>query len=303
LIIGGLIGSGIFLTPLLTLYDYRVIISILENGLYYSNSGLNSNSKLSILISILNFIKIIWLNNLYIIAGTLTLIGIVFSIIETIKTKKIKTFNVFFILVLLLVIKSIYVSNNMFFHYTIFLWPIFFVFIGKFYYTIEKVKHNNALSLAFILCAFLIVSITTSFRKPYPFYTLLNEKEPIQLDKISKLIVENSTPNDKMIIWGWANKFYLTTKLQRGSGYLYPQFTTKNYPGSNNVIDMYYQDITRDKPRIILQLVCNECFYFKDTNKYAIDVISKKIYNYININYDLIASDNKFILYKKRESL
>ena len=120
------------------------------------------------------------------------------------------------------------------------------------------------------------------------------------MDKISKLILENSTPNDKMIIWGWANSYYLTTKLQRGSAYLYPQFTTKNYPGSNNAIDMYYEDITRDKPKIILQLVGNDCFYFNDINKYGIEVISPKIYNYIKINYELIASDSNFILYKKR---
>jgi hypothetical protein len=300
LIAGGVLGSGLFLFPLFYLYDYHLIIKLFENRLYYSSNGLHQAKELTLLTNISNFTKLIWLNPLYIVTGILTLLGIYFCFLEYKRKKNIKTLEVFFCVIFLITLKSIYVPNNMFPHYTIFLWPIFFVFIGLFYYSIENNSHNHLKGLSLICIAYLTISISFSFIKPYPFYKLLDKNTLVQNDPLTELIIKNSAPNDKMIIWGWGSSYYLTTKLKRGCSYLYPQYATKNYPGSKYVIDIYYQDIIRERPKIILQLVGNDCFYFNDINKHAIEVISPKIYNYIKINYELIASDSNFILYKKR---
>jgi hypothetical protein len=301
LIAGGIIGSGLFLIPYFIQFNYHLVFSLLENNLNYSRNGLNQAPELSAITNIFKFTKLIWLNPLYIIAGILTLSGISLCLIEYIRNKNIKNFEVLFIFIFLITLKSIYVPNNMFYHYTIFLWPVFFVFIGLFYHSIEKYSFNHLKGLSVICIAYLTISFSFSFIKPYPFFKLFDKQTLVQNDPLTELIIKNSEPNDKMIIWGWANSFYLTTKLKRGCTYLYPQHTTKNYPGSKYVIDIYYQDLIREKPKIILQLVCKDCFYFNDKSIYSIESVSTKLFNYINLNYELVESDPNFLLYKLKD--
>lgn len=119
------------------------------------------------------------------------------------------------------------------------------------------------------------------------------------LDSTAITIKEYSKPNEKMAIWGWAEKYHVYTGLILGN----------NAGAAGAILDSssartrlvrYMDDMNNNKPRIFLDAVAPTAFYFRDTAHFRHENYDT-LKNYVIANYTLKSNFKGFRVYVLNE--
>ncbi len=301
--IGGVSGILLFMIPLLNIYGLDKIIWVFTNGTQYANDGLTDGNTYSFLIQISSFLKSVLFNNEYFAFSIILFISIYYEIKNVIISKLLKFDQLFFLLLFVVTMFTIFLPKNFFMHYNLFLLVPSTWFLSQYY---NKLNQNNIKSYIsiFIMTFILFTKFNikeTDVRLIYPYTNYLKQSRPIiEANEINKLLKLYSHQGDKLIIWGWGNNYFIENKLQRSSCFLYPQFAMENYKGRQQTIDCYIENIEIFKPKIIIQLVGEDRFFFTNIKTQSIEATSKRLFNLITENYNIIEKGNDYIFFLKK---
>lgn len=302
-VIGGISGLLIFLVPLLSIYGLEKIIWVISNGTEYAKNGLTDGNTYPLLIQFNSFLKSVLFNNEYFALSILIIICVYYEIVNVYKKRKLIMDQLFFFLLLGCTLYTIYLPKNFFMHYNLFLLIPSTWFIGQFYNNLihNKIKfYISTFIMTFILLTKFNVK-ESDLRIIYPYTNYLYQSRPqIHPNEISNLLKLYSNIGDKLIIWGWGNNYYIENKLQRSSCFLYPQFAMENYKGRQETIDCYIENIEKLEPKIIIQLVGKDRFFFTNIETQSIEATSKHLSNLINANYNVIEQGTNYTFYLKK---
>jgi hypothetical protein len=104
------------------------------------------------------------------------------------------------------------------------------------------------------------------------------------------------------MVWGWDLKYYLETKTQRSSFAIVPVFLDPRLDNKKEWINVYIQDISKYRPKIIIEGVGENRFYFSDKKIWSIERVSSKLMDEIKkwyypaksgVNYRIFRLKNK----------
>lgn len=302
--LGGVTGLLLVFVPVLSFYGSEGIIWNFQNGIAYSRHGLTMSAAQKNKNYFLIFLNIIFLNKEYFVFSSLAFISIIIQLFFLVKKGIRNQMHFFQIACLLLTVVTLYIiylPKNFFFHYTIFLLVPFSWLLAWLYFTFIPGK-NKMLVIAGILSILVISKVyDNQLRLFYPLSEFISPIQFPQNDTIYKLIDQNSSPGDGMMIWGWDNSYYLSAELQRTTGFLYPVFATGYFSGKKRVADLYIKNIKEQKPEIIIELVGKNRFFFDDKEKYSIERSAPELMNIIEQNYNNVAEDSNYVFYLRKK--
>ena len=115
-----------------------------------------------------------------------------------------------------------------------------------------------------------------------------------------------SSPDEKLAIWGWTNKYYVETGLTQGTkgsnSFYEAGYALKgNYTGIEN----YISELENNKPVIFLDASLPHFLGFKNQTGLSHENFPS-LNNYINQNYQLVAEINQkkiYVLNQRMEKL
>jgi hypothetical protein len=299
-LLGGILGFTIIIAPLIYIYGIREILWNFVNGIEYSKYGLTMKAKVNESNG-LRFLFSVWFNKELFIVSSIAVFSFCFMLFTFAKRKiSIDASQVFFTTLLLTTLYTIYLPGNFFFHYNIFLFLPFSWMIGWLYF-----NYLNESKRWFIIPAFLMLLIFSKFydrnwRLFYPISEILSFNNNDNNDPVYKLIKVNTRAGDRMMIWGWGNNYYLASKLQRSSGFLYPQFAMGVYSGKQHTISIYRHNLAVFQPKVIVELAGENRFFFTDKTEHSIQKNAPELYKDILLQYDKIKEDKNYIFYKRK---
>jgi hypothetical protein len=189
---------------------------------------------------------------------------------------------------------SIYKPGNNFFHYSLLNWPFIIILTAFAFHSFPLLKKYYWVGAAFVIVSQIH---DLKFRQFYPLHFLANRQE-IPMNEIQQKIAENSNPGDRVLIWGWSNKYYVLPERERGGGFLYPQFAVGNYKRKEVVLDIYARDFTVLKPTLILEIIGESETLLNDYEKESINACSSKLADILDKNYKLIFDSKNAKIYK-----
>lgn len=110
--------------------------------------------------------------------------------------------------------------------------------------------------------------------------------------EISKIILSLTRPGDSIVVWGWEEKINVYTNLKSATAQNNIERIINNKYKSKNV-DNYLNDIKKNSPKLIIDVVAPGSYIFTDSNsKYSLSN-QKKIFPYIQDHYQLYCKINK----------
>jgi hypothetical protein len=132
------------------------------------------------------------------------------------------------------------------------------------------------------------------------------------LSPVARKIKEYACPNERMVVWGWANFFYVETGLLQGTRYCinYNQVIKNNQ--QDYYLRTYASDLIRNKPVVFVDVMasCADIFFRNVENRYEnFPLIRNIVDNYYTFVADIcgiriyIRKDRIVQLETSRESL
>jgi hypothetical protein len=94
-------------------------------------------------------------------------------------------------------------------------------------------------------------------------------------------------PGDRMLVWGWQNSYFVETGLLQGARYMYPVFAMGDYSGKEKVVRMYLRDLELLKPRVIVEWVGRDHWYFGDRRTQGLGSIPA-VGEYVAAHYEIV---------------
>ena len=207
-----------------------------------------------------------------------------------INQKKIFMLTLLFLLGNFACFLTYYNTSSFFDHQLLFLFPFVTILIPLFIKFLFSIRAKYKF-LLFPLLYFTSVLYLLNHNK-YASNNILKQlsydskSNFIKSKKLSNSIALNFRINDRLIVWGWDNSYYVENELLSGSRY--PNIAVLYHKISNekiraNVINKYIFDIKTLKPRFIIEAVGKNEFFTKSQDEFG-------IYAYHNI-YKIILSD------------
>ncbi|MEZ5172421.1 MAG: glycosyltransferase family 39 protein [Bacteroidia bacterium] len=293
---GGIAGFLIVFVPVLVQNGFEKISTLFQIALEYSDQGLDNVVHSENPYAADVFLKSFFLNKEYLPFTILLIAALVFLVLNIKSlTKNQKLFQLVLWAGFLAAIYSIYKPGNNFFHYSLLLWP--FLFLSG----CMAIHHAGVLK-KFIWIAPMLVLLTQvhdlRFRQLYPLHKLFAEKG-FGLDEVQQVINDNSAENDRILVWGWSNKYYVVPGRERGGGYLYPKFAIGNYSGKDFALQVYVNDLKRFQPKIILEAIGEDQFDFKDYSTQSISAASPELKAELENHYSLIYNSGSYHVYSR----
>jgi hypothetical protein len=256
---------------------------MLSLGMEYSQKGLEISSDHN-LFSV--FIKTYFINKDYVIISIISLFGLISSLVKfRSKDHKYLLPHLIFIFLLGVTLYSIYTPRNNFFHYSILLWPVFYFYVSCAFDSYIQIEKNIIFLIVFILC---IQLYDLKFRQFYPIHKLFSnnlDNNPIQEERL--IIEKYTSKNDCILVWGWKNSLYLKPLRKRSSGFLYPSFAF-GYNNSDFVSKNYFDEINYFKPKLIIEAIGDNQFFFNDSHNKSISACSNDLAKLISLNYKVL---------------
>ncbi len=309
-VVGGFIPSALILFYLLHYNSFPNFISrYLFQNIYYASTGLTSHVtgiiKYLIVATIaIQTIEFLWF---FIAVGILILISSVFIFRNKSRIEKSARRNLIYLFAVTVIsYLSICFPGNDFTHYEFLLVIPLFVFSGM-----------------MIGTALPLVIESFSFSKTFPTYCLLTVIVPVTLIMYSgnkgikfirnggnyelsveaKEIRKYSSPNEKLAIWGWANKYYVETSLTQGTSGVNSFYeATAALNGDNSFLEKYISELEMNKPAIFLDVSLSRFQGIKKQEGLSHENFPL-LNNYINKHYQLVAEINQRKIYVLKERL
>ncbi len=298
-ILGGITGLTIIMLPLFVINGRDEIFWVLNNGFEYAKYGLNmkpKDGKNNILI----FLSTVWLNKDLFLFSSLAVLSVVLMLASIFKGKiRLQSAHVYFTTLFLVALYTVYLPCNFFFHYTIFLFLPFSWLIGWFYH--RYIAQAKFWFFVPFLLLFLFVSkvYDKNWRLFYPISEIMARDYIDETDPVYRLIKDNTKAGDRMIIWGWGNNYYLTSKLKRASSFFYPQFAMGVYSGKQHAVSIYREDLAEFQPEVIVELIGKKRFFFTDKTEHSIKNNAPDFYKDIQEHYIKLKEDSNYLFYRR----
>jgi len=106
-----------------------------------------------------------------------------------------------------------------------------------------------------------------------------------ELSQLLRLILDKTTPDDSIVVWGWEARINLYTQRRSATAQSdICRLVENKYPSENTRI--YIADILRNKPKLIVDVVAPGSFAYSDATKYGIHT-HKDVYATIQDRYVL----------------
>ncbi|MFN5371744.1 MAG: hypothetical protein ACK5B6_09805 [Bacteroidia bacterium] len=293
---GGLAGFLLIFLPVLIVNGFEIVAGFLRFALQYSEQGLKLSPFDEDPKSALVFLKSFFLNKEYFPFFVLLLLSII-PLYQSIRNGDKKTQMIYSIVLVGFVaaLYSIHKPGNNFFHYSLLNWP-FLIFLSA------SSIHSFPILKKYYWAGALLVIVSQihdlRFRQFYPISTLVSKQE-VPLDVVQQKIAEYSHPGDRVLVWGWSNKYYVHPERERGGGYLYPQFAVGNYEGKKLALEFYERDFTLFKPTIIIEVIGVNEFLLKDYEKESIAANSSKLGSTLSTEYNIAFSEGNYKVYTR----
>jgi hypothetical protein len=189
-------------------------------------------------------------------------------------------------------------------YYLLIVFPLAY-FMGSVFISIYK-----ALKLKYIkivcLAAFAVITILTqlAFRKDMLLTDVNIDNSPSikSIDQIiTSTIKEYTRPGEKMVVWGWADKYYVYTQLIRGCRTEFISFIHGVYGNQQYYYKSFYNELIKSHSPVILDTVAPNQIGFNDKSIYGFENYPE-IAEYIHANYSCIKDidGNRIFISKQR---
>lgn len=184
-------------------------------------------------------------------------------------------------------------SGNNFHHYALYVPYFFTLVIGIWGRDLEKAAFQK-LVLFLILFGSVQSIVNLWYRKPIP--------PPDHDDlahEVAGIIKQNSDPDDRMVLWGWADRVYVYA--ERPMGHRYPYTIGIFYPSPLHdvrVVD-FLKDMEENRPRIFVDVCGTSLTYFG--NEKERHEATPEIGRYVRQHYQLIEQTEGVRIYKRMQ--
>lgn len=297
--LGGIAGFLIVFIPVVLINGFELVSGLFGIALQYSEQGLELSPTGENPKSALVFLKSFFLNKEYFPFTVFLVLSLIpfYQMFRSVDKKEV-LFNSVILVGFTAALYSIYKPGNNFFHYSLLNWP-FIVFLTA------MAIHSFPLFKKYYWAGALLVIISQvhdlKFRQFYPLHTLANRQD-IPLDIVQQKINEFSKPGDRVLVWGWSNKYYVIPERERGGGYLYPKFAVGNYKGRQLALDIYENDLKHFKPQIIIEAIGEDQFDFKDYETQSIAATSASLSAILFSEYNQVFNEGSYRIYSRINS-
>lgn len=134
---------------------------------------------------------------------------------------------------------------------------------------IYPVVKNRPVRTTFFLYGYLAVALTTTFfsraENFEPGY-----KPPLPYDaEVIALIRKESGPQDRLTIWGWADRYYVLSGVAPASRFVNSVVQIQENAQQAYYLDQYVQDLQQNKPLLFIDAVAPNQFMYGDPRVYG----------------------------------
>lgn len=289
---GGAIGPLVAFAPVIFSGNIGNFLAQVQLGVEYGKHGLDLHSPQPATAAA-RMLSAYFFNPDYLLPALITIAGIVVYLFHFRKTNRqdalAARIPVYYLLILIVAVYTIYMPGNFFGHYGLFLFVPMVFFIS---FTFSRLRHIARPTTALTALVVVHVAVGLCFGRG-------KAKNTEKQDEVHYLLERYSRPGDGLVTWGWDNSIYLRYRLRRASRYLYPDHAVADNQGSAIVKEWYMQDIAHFKPRLVLELVGKDRFYFKDT-AFNINNRFPQLQQYLHQHYSLAGAGDNFKLYVRK---
>jgi hypothetical protein len=184
--------------------------------------------------------------------------------------------------------------SNFYEHYMLLFFIPALFFSGTLIGIFQKAFHDYKVSRFFLYFFIIITSIV-------PFFYYFNSDSydsgtaGLKKEHAAEVISKYALPGDKMALWGWMTNLYLQTGLTLGTRYgdSYHQMTESSL--QSYYIHNYLIDLKRNKPKIFVDVIRPEAYFFNDLK--LIHENFPEIDSYIKENYKKAAEIDQIRIY------
>ncbi|MBP7821761.1 MAG: glycosyltransferase family 39 protein [Saprospiraceae bacterium] len=197
----------------------------------------------------------------------------------------------FVLLSLLSITPGLYFRN----HYFITMLPALALGFGLFFEGANKFLENNKISAGIGVYAIALLAVLIAIGKNADYY-FKDDTETIvkktygsnpfnEMEKIASYISSNSTPNDKIAVFGSEAEVYYYSKRRAATGYLFVYEMMKNQPNNMLMQKEMLREIEKNDPEYLL--LSNVDVSWGRTND-APDSLSVWFNNAVNTRYNVV---------------
>lgn len=287
--------SILFISHIFFTDSFGKVMLLIHYANFYSKTGLSINSS-SFAIKSLDFLK----NNFTeIFNGVLLILALIGSVFlfwrKFVLNKKFPKITIIYALLSILIIYITIYPGNCFYHYSLFFYLVYPFFIYMALVNVKKYRTWFLFLILFLILKSGIIHNKTFF--PLSGY-FLHHKTVTKQDEVGLYLSQNLKKNDYLMVWGWDLEYYLQSKAQRSTFAIVPVFLDSKSKDKIHWINLYISDISKYKPKFILETVGPDRFYFSDKKIWSIENVSKKLMNKIKNSYTLTKSGENFRVFK-----
>lgn len=310
LIIGGLIPSVLILIYMM---HYGVTASFWNNYIVqnysYSQNGLASHIigwKKFFLVFTMTFrtIELLWL---FIILGILILVSLFFILKNKTRIESSTRRNLIYLFaVTVCSYLSVCLPGNDFVHYEILLVVPLIVFTAMIFGTalpflIESYSSRKIFYAVILLTV--VTPVTLLLGKGNTGIKFIQHGGNYELSVEAKEIKKYASPNERLAVWGWSNKYYVETEMTQGTPGVNSFYEASNALHNNNsFLEKYVSDLEINQPIVFLDASQPHFIGFKNQtglNNENFPTLNK----FINQHYQLVAEINQKKIYVLNERL
>jgi len=265
----------------------------------YIESGSSSGSVL----------KIFGRSLYFIILGLPAWIAIVKGICSKIKNfKECVSYEKFQILIFLLlwILISFYAATlggRGYGHYFIQIVPPLSLLVAFFY---DDIYYKKVFWAWILIPVFIFTLSRIDIIRTYEIINYPNYKSEISYKKTGEFIKENSSPEDKIYVWGWATPVYYFADRRSASRFIISDFVSGRVFGTDNKSDAVRKDFaSKFLPLLCDDLRTNKPLFVVDSSPsgyfgYDRFPISEfiELDDFIRKNYNKVAEIDKIVIYK-----
>jgi hypothetical protein len=303
LIFGSFFGGVLLFLLILMNHGFdktRWFLSIL---LQYSNSGMKA-AYVPFSEKVETFVQLMLLNREMLVLFPLTLLGVIFSLMNYKHWLKLKitfgSIHQIFALLFLVTLYSLFSAGNRFIHYTILIWPVIIFYMVVLIESIAM-KNKRWLWLCFVpLMMFVLLDLRNHTMRPWRDASRYSrEKEKWWSDPMVSALIKHNVQHESMLIWGWDVIVPMEFDMHRVCGYLYPQFAFGNYESVGSVRDYYLSVVRTKEPLYFLELVGKERRFFKSIKSHGVQSAFPELYHELKEHYQFLSGGENYKLYRR----
>jgi hypothetical protein len=299
---GCVISSLIFLFPLFYYNTLDSVLSVLSLGVNYSVSGFSVHDKVA---EQFDWYYAINSGFSQVVNPVTSFALFCFVVVFYWRIFKVNLFNkiqgsIFFpflLFYLLIALFSILSPKNFkLLHYSILLFPVCVYSIA---FVFQGFKEKKWVVFLLFVFAFFGDFYYNNHRSIFNVKGYKTVSEQLMKLDYYRCVKESVSSDDKLLIWGFGHCIYADLDVQRAGGFLYPQFAFGDSNGAKLVRDRYMEELQREKPAVILEIVGPNALLLNDTLQFSIKNAHPMMYESIVKNYTKEVCENGIVLWKK----